>query len=39
MIGALIVVVDHSAPLTDAARLTIFPTFPTSWNLCLAASP
>ena len=30
MIGALTVVVDHSAPLTDASRLTIFPT---SWNL------
>ncbi|HEX2297645.1 MAG TPA: acyltransferase [Pseudonocardiaceae bacterium] len=30
MIGSLIVVVDHSAPLTDASRLTIFPT---SWNL------
>jgi peptidoglycan/LPS O-acetylase OafA/YrhL len=30
MIGALIVVVDHSAPLTDAARLTVFPI---SWNL------
>jgi peptidoglycan/LPS O-acetylase OafA/YrhL len=30
MIGALTVVVDHSAPLTDASRLTVFPT---SWNL------
>ncbi|MGH3719059.1 MAG: acyltransferase family protein [Pseudonocardiaceae bacterium] len=30
MIGALIVVVDHSASLTDASRLTVFPT---SWNL------
>jgi peptidoglycan/LPS O-acetylase OafA/YrhL len=30
MIGALIVVVDHSAPLTDPSRLTVFPT---SWNL------
>jgi len=30
MIGSLIVVIDHSAPLTDASRLTIFPT---SWNL------
>jgi peptidoglycan/LPS O-acetylase OafA/YrhL len=30
MIGALIVVIDHSAPLTDASRLTVFPT---SWNL------
>jgi peptidoglycan/LPS O-acetylase OafA/YrhL len=30
MIGALTVVVDHSAPLTEASRLTVFPT---SWNL------
>ncbi|MGH3830797.1 MAG: acyltransferase family protein [Pseudonocardiaceae bacterium] len=30
MIGALIVVVDHSASLTDASRLTVFPA---SWNL------
>jgi peptidoglycan/LPS O-acetylase OafA/YrhL len=30
MIGALTVVVDHSAPLTDPSRLTVFPT---SWNL------
>src|ERR1051326_3926239 len=30
MIGSLLVVIDHSAPLTDASRLTIFPT---SWNL------
>ncbi|MGB9280456.1 MAG: acyltransferase [Pseudonocardiaceae bacterium] len=30
MIGALIVVIDHSAPLTDASRVTVFPT---SWNL------
>ncbi len=30
MIGALIVVVDHSAPLTDPSRLTAFPA---SWNL------
>jgi len=30
MIGALVVVVDHSASLTDASRLTVFPT---SWNL------
>lgn len=29
MIGALIVVIDHSAPLTDASRLTVFPTL---WN-------
>lgn len=30
MIGALTVVVDHSAPLTDPSRLTVFPI---SWNL------
>ncbi len=30
MIGALIVIVDHSAPLTDPSRVTLFPT---SWNL------
>ncbi len=30
MIGALIVVVDHSFPLTDPSRLTLFPT---SWLL------
>ncbi len=30
MIGALIVIIDHSAPLTDPARVTLFPT---SWNL------
>jgi peptidoglycan/LPS O-acetylase OafA/YrhL len=30
MIGALIVIVDHSAPLTDPSRLAVFPT---SWNL------
>jgi peptidoglycan/LPS O-acetylase OafA/YrhL len=30
MIGALTVIVDHSAPLTDASRVTVFPT---SWNL------
>ncbi|HKR51777.1 MAG TPA: acyltransferase [Pseudonocardiaceae bacterium] len=30
MIGALTVVIDHSAPLTDPSRLTVFPT---SWNL------
>ncbi|MDQ4093358.1 MAG: acyltransferase [Actinomycetota bacterium] len=30
MIGALIVVVDHSMPLTDPSRLTLFPT---SWAL------
>ncbi|MGH3805760.1 MAG: acyltransferase family protein [Pseudonocardiaceae bacterium] len=30
MIGALIVIIDHSAPLTNPSRLTIFPT---SWNL------
>ncbi|HEY6425509.1 MAG TPA: acyltransferase [Pseudonocardiaceae bacterium] len=30
MIGALTVVVDHSAPLTDSSRLTVFPI---SWNL------
>jgi peptidoglycan/LPS O-acetylase OafA/YrhL len=30
MIGALVVVIDHSAPLTDSSRLTVFPN---SWNL------
>lgn len=30
MIGALTVVIDHSAPLTDPSRLSIFPN---SWNL------
>ncbi|MGH3915063.1 MAG: acyltransferase family protein [Pseudonocardiaceae bacterium] len=30
MVGALTVVVDHSAPLTDSSRLTVFPI---SWNL------
>ena len=30
LIGALTVVVDHSAPLTDPSRLTVFPS---SWNL------
>lgn len=30
LIGALTVVIDHSAPLTDSSRLTVFPN---SWNL------
>jgi peptidoglycan/LPS O-acetylase OafA/YrhL len=30
MIGALIVIIDHSAPLTDPSRLAVFPV---SWNL------